>query len=82
MRKTGVGIIGASTGEWAAIGHVPAIRALPDYELRAVSTSRQESAEAAAEAFGVKAAYGDHRGRLSDPGVDPGGRGGQGPPSP
>ncbi|MFI9576369.1 Gfo/Idh/MocA family protein [Microbispora rosea] len=59
MKKIGVGIIGASTRGWAALGHVPALRVLPDYELRAISTSRRESAEAAAKEFGVPAAFDD-----------------------
>ncbi len=70
MRKIGVGVIGAGLGGWAALGHVPALAALPEYELRAVSTSREESARAAARQFGVPAAYGHHAGLISDPGVD------------
>jgi predicted dehydrogenase len=44
----GVGIIGASPdkGGWAVTAHIPALQALPDYRLVAVSTSRRESAEA------------------------------------
>jgi predicted dehydrogenase len=42
---------------------------LPDYELRAVSTSRRESAEAAAAAFGVPA-FDNHRDLIAFPGVD------------
>lgn len=66
----GVGIVGGSVGGWAALGHVPALRALPGYELRAVSTSRRESAEAAAKEFGAAAAYGHHTDLIADPGVD------------
>lgn len=51
----GVGVIGASPVNpgWAVTAHIPAIRALPGLALRAVGTSRRETAEAAAEAFGV-----------------------------
>ena len=59
MKKIGVGIIGASLGGWAALSHVPALKVLPDYELRAISTSRRESAEAAAKEFDVAAAFDD-----------------------
>jgi predicted dehydrogenase len=71
MNKIGVGIIGASPlgGGWAVKAHVPAIQVLPDYELHAVSTSRRESAEAAATAFGV-AAFDNHRDLIAFPGVD------------
>ncbi|MEV6866109.1 hypothetical protein AB0M44_34585 [Streptosporangium subroseum] len=44
MKKIGVGIIGASTGGWASISHVPALKALSDYELRAISITRRASA--------------------------------------
>jgi predicted dehydrogenase len=70
MKKIGVGVIGAGTGGWAAISHIPALKALPDYELRAISTSRRESAGAAAEAFGVEAAFGNPRELIAHPGVD------------
>lgn len=46
----GVGVIGAS---WAGLTHIPAIHALPDLKLAALSTSRHESARAAAEQFGA-----------------------------
>ncbi|GII28575.1 Gfo/Idh/MocA family protein [Planotetraspora mira] len=70
MKKIGVGIIGASTGGWASISHVPALKASPDYELRAISTSRRESAELAAREFGVPAAFDDHRDLIAHPDVD------------
>lgn len=66
----GVGVVGGSTGGWAAISHIPALRALPGFELRAVSTSRKESAEAAAREFGVSAAYDNHADLIADPAVD------------
>ncbi|MDX3074139.1 Gfo/Idh/MocA family protein [Streptomyces sp. NPDC088354] len=66
----GVGIIGGSQGGWASISHVPALAAHPDFELRAVSTSRRASAEAAAEEFGVEAAFDHHTDLLAHPGVD------------
>ncbi|MFF7215254.1 Gfo/Idh/MocA family protein [Streptomyces sp. NPDC008238] len=69
MKTIGVGIIGGSTTGWASISHVPALAASPAFELRAVSTSRRSSAEAAAATYGV-AAYDDHRELLAHPGVD------------
>ncbi|MEU8717939.1 Gfo/Idh/MocA family oxidoreductase [Streptomyces sp. NPDC048663] len=70
MSTIGIGIIGASRHGWASISHVPALKALPDFELRAVSTSRQESADAAAAAFGVEAAFDNHAELIAHPGVD------------
>ena len=53
--RMGVGVIGASPLRpgWAVTAHLPALAALPDYELRAVATSTEASARAAAEAYGV-----------------------------
>ncbi|MFI9470042.1 Gfo/Idh/MocA family protein [Streptomyces sp. NPDC052492] len=70
MSTIGVGIIGGSQGGWASISHVPALKALPNYELRAVSTSRLESAQAAAKEFGVQGAYDNDADLLAHPGVD------------
>ncbi|WBC16145.1 zinc-binding dehydrogenase [Micromonospora sp. WMMA1998] len=67
MKPTGVGIIGP--GAWASISHIPVIAASPAFELRAVSTSRRSSAEAAAARYGVPG-YDDHRRLLADPQVD------------
>ncbi|MEW2548165.1 Gfo/Idh/MocA family oxidoreductase [Streptomyces sp. NPDC047002] len=69
MQQIGVGIIGASTTGWAAASHVPALAALPGFALRAVSTSRPESARAAAAAHGVRG-YDNHRDLVADPDVD------------
>ncbi|MEU6346049.1 Gfo/Idh/MocA family oxidoreductase [Streptomyces sp. NPDC046977] len=69
MKTIGVGIIGGSTTGWAAISHIPAIAASPAFELRAVSTSRRSSAEAAAAQYGV-AAYDNHQALLNHPGID------------
>lgn len=66
-----VGIIGASaTGGWAKESHVPAVQLLPGLELAAVATNSQPTADAAAQAFGAKAAYGHAAGLLRDPAID------------
>jgi len=70
MNRIGVGIVGAGTGGWASISHVPVLTALPDYELRAISTSRPESAAAAAEQYGIAAAYANHHDLVARPDVD------------
>jgi len=67
----GVGIIGVSPLRgWAATAHIPALRALPNYQLRALSAHSAESARAAGEVFGVSAVFADHQQMLSQPGVD------------
>ncbi|MEW2161337.1 Gfo/Idh/MocA family oxidoreductase [Streptomyces sp. NPDC007189] len=71
MKEIGVGIIGASptTPSWAVTAHIPALRALPGYRLRAVATSRRASADAAAAAWGVDA-FDDARALIDHPDVD------------
>jgi len=67
----GVGIIGVTPGRsWAALAHVPALQALPEFEIRALSTTRQESASAAAAEFGIPKAYDNHQALVNDPDVD------------
>jgi predicted dehydrogenase len=66
----GVGVIGASPDHsWAAFSHLPALAVLPEYELRAVSTSRPESAQAAGSSLGVPGFH-DHVALVNYPGVD------------
>ncbi|MFI7607499.1 Gfo/Idh/MocA family protein [Micromonospora sp. NPDC049366] len=69
MEPIGVGIIGGSTSGWASVGHIPALAASPAFELRAVSTSRPSSAQAAAARYGVPGFH-DHRDLIAHPGVD------------
>ncbi|TPG33560.1 Gfo/Idh/MocA family protein [Mycolicibacterium hodleri] len=71
MTNIGVGIIGASPGgaSWAAASHIPALRAVNGFELKAVATSRRSSADAAASAWAVDA-YDDPRFLIDHPGVD------------
>lgn len=72
MKRTiGVGIVGVKPGvSWSANGHIPAIRSLPQYQLRALSTTRRESAEAAAEHFSVPQAFDDNAMLAGSPDVD------------
>src|SRR5438132_3334876 len=67
----GVGIIGVSPDRgWAATAHIPALRALPDYEIRALSAHSAESARAAGEAFGVSVVFSDHEQLVIQPDID------------
>src|SRR5712691_9802972 len=67
----GVGIIGVSPVRgWAATAHIPALRALPTYEIRALSAHSAESARAAGEAFGVSAAFSGHEQLVTRPDID------------
>jgi predicted dehydrogenase len=67
----GVGIIGVNpVWGWAATAHIPALRALPNYEIRALSAHSAESARAAGEMFGVSAVFSDHTQLVSQPDID------------
>ena len=55
-----VGVIGANPNRsWAKDSHIPALRSLENVQLAAVATTSRASADAAAAAFGVRAAYDD-----------------------
>src|SRR3989475_8900251 len=67
----GVGIIGVSPVRgWAATAHIPALRALPNYEIRALSGHSAESARAAGEVFGVSSVFSDHKQLVTQPDID------------
>lgn len=59
--KVRVGIVGATVtiggSGWGARTHVPALHALPEYQLMAVCTTRQETALASQKAFGTNLAF-------------------------
>lgn len=67
MSPVGVGIVGA--GAWASLSHVPVIESSESFELKAVSTSRRSSADAAAEKFGVRG-YDSAQQLIDDPEVE------------
>src|SRR6266566_5225868 len=67
----GVGIIGVSPVRgWATTAHIPALRALPTYEIAALSAHSAESARAAGQMFGVSAVFSDHEQLVTQPEVD------------
>ena len=66
-----VGIIGISPHRgWAATAHIPALRALPKYEIRALSTHNADSARTLGKAFGVSAVFSDHEQMVTQPDID------------
>jgi predicted dehydrogenase len=72
--KIKVGVVGATvtTGGsgWGANAHVPALKALPDFELVAVCTAHEDTARASAEAFGAPLAFHDIDDMVAHPDVD------------
>ena len=70
-RKIRVGIVGANPSRgFASIAHIPALQALPDFEISAVCTTRQDSADAAARHYGVPLAFCDAEKLAQHPDVD------------
>jgi predicted dehydrogenase len=69
--KIRVGIVGASAQRgFASIAHIPALQALPDFEITAVCTTRQDSADAAARYYGVPLAFSESEKLAQHPDVD------------
>jgi predicted dehydrogenase len=66
-----VGIVGANPQRgWALAAHLPALAAMDQFEIAAVSTTRQESAEETARRFQVPRAYGSWQAMLDDAEID------------
>ncbi|CAO5183824.1 Oxidoreductase [Frankia sp. AiPs1] len=66
-----VGIVGLTPERsWSARIHLPALRALPGYDVVAVANSNAESARRAAEAVGIPYAFADAYQLAGDPKVD------------
>src|SRR5689334_14858181 len=72
--KIRVGIVGATVtpggSGWGANAHVPALKALPDFELKAVCTAHEETAAASKEAFGTELAFHDFEEMIAHPEID------------
>jgi len=72
--KIRVGIVGATVTQggsgWGAHAHVPALKALPHYELKAVCTSREDTAKASAAAFSAERSFHRFGDMAADPDID------------
>jgi predicted dehydrogenase len=69
--KIRVGMVGITPNAgFSSIAHMPALQALPDFEVVAICTTRQESADAAAKHYGVPFAFADPVKLARHPDVD------------
>ena len=72
--KIRVGIVGATVTQggsgWGQNAHVPALKALPGYELKAVCTAHEDTAKASAAAFGAERAFHKFGDMVASPEVD------------
>ena len=71
-KRFGVGIVGLQPGRsWAAVAHVPALRALPDdFDIVGVANTSRESAEKAAAAMDIERAFAGVAELVAAPEVD------------
>jgi predicted dehydrogenase len=71
ISKIRVGLIGANVRYgWGSSAHIPALKALPEFEITAVCTSRQETADETARHFGIPLAFHDPAQLVQHPNVD------------
>ena len=69
--KIRVGIIGANAHYgWSMRAHLPALLALPEYELTAVCTAHRETSEESAKYYGARLAFHDYQELARSPDID------------
>jgi predicted dehydrogenase len=71
-RRIRIGIIGANGGtdRWGVRAHIPAVMALPEAELVAVCTSREDTARRAQQRTGARLAFWDYESMVRSPEID------------
>jgi predicted dehydrogenase len=62
--------VGVISAHWGMVAHLPAWHAIDGVEVRAVCTSRRETAEAAKARYGLEKAYWNHADMAADPDLD------------
>ncbi|NGZ83664.1 Gfo/Idh/MocA family protein [Duganella aceris] len=67
-KKIRVGIVGV--GNWAEYGHIPALKLLPQYEIKAIFSRSQEKADAVAARHDIPHALNSLQALVSHPEVD------------
>src|SRR3712207_51312 len=69
-----VGIVGATLtpggSGWGANAHIPALKVLPEFMLKAVCTAHEDTASVAAAAFGAELAFHDINAMVAHPDID------------
>ena len=69
--KIRVGVIGANAHYgWGMRAHLPALLALPEYQLTGVCTARRETAEESAKHYGASLAFNDYQEMAQHPDID------------
>ena len=69
--KVRIGIIGANASYgWSMRAHLPALLAMPEYDLTAVCTAHKETAEESAKHYRARLAFHDYHKMVNHPDVD------------
>ncbi len=68
-KKFGVGIVGV--GNWGRYGHIPVLRLLPNYEIVAVASRREEYGKQLANEFGIPHVFREPAELIGHPNVKP-----------
>ena len=69
--RIGVGIVGANVSYgWGTRAHLPALQALPEFEVTAVCTTRMETANETADRYGIPNAFDNAHALVEAPDVD------------
>jgi predicted dehydrogenase len=66
--KIRVGIVG--TGGWAKYGHIPALQLLDEFEIVAIVSRKQKTADETARKFNIPQAFGDEQALINHPDID------------
>jgi predicted dehydrogenase len=69
-KKIRVGIIGVTTGSWATISHIPALKALPDYEITAISNRNHDKALEVSKQYNIPLIFDNNHDLINSPEVD------------
>ena len=65
------GVIGANVNwGWAGKAHLPALLALPEYDLTAVCTAHRETAQESAKHYGARLAFHDYKEMVKHPDIE------------
>ncbi len=68
LKKINVGIIGA--GNWAEYGHIPALKLLDEYSIKAIFSRDPAKADEVAQRHGIELAFSDLQKMVNHPDID------------
>ncbi len=66
--KIRIGIVGV--GNWGRYSHIPSIQLLPEFEIAAISSRREDNAQKIAKEFGIPHVFSDAKALIHHPDID------------